>query len=112
MKVYVQVLTPLALDWAAGKCEEVHGMKIFVHPDFPYVGNEKGRWSPSTDWGQGGPIIEQNWVDIHNGMEFLIGPEWPRSILMTAPDTLSWFMRAYVCVKLGPEIEVPEELMK
>jgi len=103
-----------ALDWAVAKCE-------FPEPDYEpqdwlvYITEDcmDDGWvfKPSTDWSQGGPIIERErirldprglWCAAHDTHE------WTESI---GPTPLVAAMRCYVASKLGDEIELPEELM-
>jgi len=102
MKIKTSELTGAALDWAVAKCEG--------QPDEWMADHKRGYInSPSTDWSQGGPIIEREyiWLEINegqcyahkNGLEFYEG-ETP---LIAA-------MRCYVASKLGDEVEVSEEL--
>jgi hypothetical protein len=67
------------------------------------------RWQPSTDWAQGGPIIERERIClIDQGGDYwqaLWG--WKEAF---APTPLIAAMRCYVASKLGDEVEIPEEL--
>ena len=95
MKIKTNELTGTALDWAVAKCEGYF--------DFD-------SWTPSTDWSQGGLIIEREKINI--------------SMSATAP-WMAWFydgldmldltdgetpliaaMRCYVASKLGDEIDM------
>ena len=76
----------------------------------------------STDWAQGGPIIEQEKLDISFIPED--APEqsfWIAKTLLPATHRDFWHtgygttpliaaMRCYVSSKLGDEVEIPEEL--
>jgi hypothetical protein len=85
------------------------------------------RWQPSTDWSQGGPIIEREklgvWWATHyvddDGVEY--GNHWycetgctdenyDSQHIATGPTPLVAAMRCYVASKLGDEVEIPEEL--
>ena len=95
-------LTGAALDWAVAKCEG-HGIGSLDDPWF----------APSTDWSQGGPIIERECIDV-----MFEGPEWyaymrwasGRTIQYDGPTPLIAAMRCYVASKLGDTIDIPEEL--
>jgi hypothetical protein len=68
-------------------------------------------WQPSTDWSQGGPIIEREGVSL----EYSAQPEkWCACIMadqeVYGPTALIAAMRCYVASKLGDEVEVPDEL--
>jgi hypothetical protein len=109
-----------ALDWAVAKCEGVT-----VLPKMRggcYVTLNKGETvllCYSTDWAQGGPIIDREQISI--GREFASGRiEWaawtPAPIRDDAtafgygPTPLIAAMRCYVASKLGDDINMPEEL--
>jgi len=92
-------LTGPALDWAVC-CVEGQQMSQYTRY--------------STDWSQGGPIIERE--------ELLLSCNWQRPYALkvfvdekrvvqsNGPTPLIAAMRCYVASKLGDEIEVPEEL--
>jgi len=104
-------LTGTALDWAVTKCEEVK------------IGQPEGRtfafeWSLmhdagdmyySTDWAQGGPIIERGGI----GIDLWGNDKWVANYCEAeqyGPTPLIAAMRAFVASKLGDEVDVPEEL--
>ena len=101
-----------ALDWAVAKCE-------FPEPDYEpqdwlvYITEDcmDDGWvfKPSTDWAQGGPIIERERIClIDQGGDYwqaLWG--WKEAF---GPTPLIAAMRCYVASKLGDEVEIPEEL--
>ena len=75
-------------------------------------------WSPSTDWSQGGPLIERE------GTFRIIGPKYKGTTDYVArlPDGLDWYevtgptpliaaMRCLVASKLGNTVQVPKELV-
>jgi hypothetical protein len=102
-----------ALDWAVAKCE---GMLEVIHDttseELWYydreAGSDKHFW-PTTDWSQGGPIIEREQIALYlNGDDGWTGEDgWKRA---TGPTPLIAAMRCYVAMKLGDEVEVPTEL--
>ena len=124
-------LTGTALDWAVAKCEAErltvpYGGKSFldgvvVHPDY-------NKFYPSTNWAQGGMIIEREklgvWWAHHvvdaEGNEY--GNHWysetgltdenadERHVCMEGETPLVAAMRCYVASKLGDEVEIPKEL--
>ncbi len=79
-------------------------------------------WGPSTDWSQGGPIIEREKIDLFT--EKGTPESWVASVAryqngerlkgwrlhQYGPTPLSAAMRCYVASKLGDTIDVPEEL--
>ena len=96
-------LTGAALDWAVAKCEGIYFENL---EEFEmYAGDY------STDWAQGGPIIERNLITIFRRDE-----EWyAYSSLSSTMDfhgatPLIAAMRCYVASKLGDEIVLPKEL--
>ena len=112
-----------ALDWAVAKCEgrdkamekNRSGMLSFDAGLHPYMADldKPGRWqvySPSTDWSQGGPIIERERMHVQPA----VGGIWQASLVfgkqLFGPTPLIAAMRCYVASKLGDEVEIPEEL--
>jgi hypothetical protein len=62
MKTKTSELTGAALDWAVAKCKGMSAEMLseFDEGDWLYAGS--GRYS--TDWSQGGPIIERESIDV------------------------------------------------
>lgn len=107
----VNELQGAALDWAVAKCE---GEEVrLVKGQLETLWTENG-WKPSTDWAQGGPIIDREKLTV--GYANIDGGFWtarttdypPQYIRGTTP--LIAAMRCYVASKLGDEVEIPEEL--
>ena len=105
----VSELQDATLNWAVAKCK---GMV----PNTPFIAaNKEYTFKPSTDWAQGGPIIEREKIGFkYTGaaMEFVA---WVNGELSTVhdhygPTPLIAAMRCYVASKMGDEIELPEEL--
>ena len=97
-------LTGAALDWAVAECEGT------LHDD----GSVPDYYQPSTDWEQGGPIIEREKINISMSASapwmawFYDGLEM---VELTDGETpLIAAMRCYVASKLGAEVQIPEEL--
>lgn len=116
-------LTGAALDWAVAKCENVPNIHIVQKPgktcvygqiieiDFPY--------QPSTDWSQGGPIIEREGIEIVKGNPlyfpkgnengdfyeplWIAGKQHGQTHLIAA-------MRCFVASRLGDTVELVETL--
>jgi hypothetical protein len=110
MKIKTSDLTGTALDWAVGY---IMGEKLRIL-DRQIVWPED--YSPSTDWSQGGPIIEREVIT-------LIHPRWDgwtahkyddriedESYTLDGPTPLIAAMRCYVASQMGDEVEIPEEL--
>lgn len=118
-------LTGPALDWAVAKCEgfdettylrnaiitkDVHGKAVGITVP---INREYVWWKPSTDWSQGGPIIEREKIDVEN-IEYLQGEPWGASTAtcnQAGPTPLIAAMRCHVASKLGAEIDIPKELL-
>lgn len=120
-------LTGAQLDWAVAQCKPEgmefrpgwHGEPLLVDGhDFGNV------FVPSTNWAQGGPIIERENITvgvyhdedgktIPNSWQAYIG--WEPDLLdpmfqVDGPTPLIAAMRCYVASKLGDTVEIPEEL--
>ena len=71
--------------------------------------------SPSTDWSQGGPIIEREHISIIDcdGYDFWRADKMnAQAQVVTAygPTPLIAAMRCLLAAKLGDVVEIPEEL--
>jgi hypothetical protein len=106
MKIKTSELIGSALDWAVAKCEGYEDKDFCL--DDKYFRDEDDVWySPSTDWSQGGPIIEREGIALlPPELAEMPGYEGRGETLLIAA------MRCYVTSKLGDEIEVPEDLNK
>ena len=100
MKVKTNELSGAALDWAVAKCEGLDYWQPEIGPSQPEY---------SSNWAQGGPIIEREGITI-----FQTGRDWMGYIRHDtesfAPTPLIAAMRCYVASKLGDEVEIPEGL--
>ena len=112
-------LTGAALDWAVARCEfvgtppikEVSGVLYTVEGDY---------WNPSTDWADGGPIIDREHIEWQwlpsSSKHHRYGARKPslggakRTFCMDGPTVLIAAMRCYVASKLGDEVEIPKAL--
>lgn len=103
-------LTGAALDWAVAKAWQP------VYSDTHLLEHAKD-FRPSTDWSQGGPIIEREYIQL------TIDLAWEAHVICedkkfggverfacTGPTPLIAAMRCFVASHLGDEIELPEEL--
>jgi hypothetical protein len=99
-------LTGAALDWAVAKC---------LGTEHLFAGHEVGRLHYSTDWSQGGPIIEREHISIEATRVGGLGDRWMASDMGDCTEfadaPLIAAMRCYVASKLGDEVDVPEELV-
>jgi hypothetical protein len=74
-------------------------------------------WFPSTDWGDGGPIIERERIEVSPwpgpGWQAWVRPEYDYGDMVknagegAGPTPLIAAMRAYVASKFGEEVELP-----
>ena len=114
-------LTGAALDWAVAKCE---GVTWMAFPGYLY---QHGEGHYSTDWAQGGPIIEREqlsveplytadgldcWVAFGHNLRYDDHGNYIQGSdnRQYGPTPLIAAMRCYVASKLGDDIDVPEEL--
>jgi hypothetical protein len=108
MPMKTSELTGDALDWAVAKCEGVlMRWERSTHDEAPL------EYSPSTDWAQGGPIIEREGISLfrHEAPPALnCGEYYWKANNTHGPTPLIAAMRGYVTSKLGDEIKLPEEL--
>ena len=97
-------LTGAALDWAVAECEGT------LHDD----GSVPDYYQPSTDWEQGGPIIEREGITILSVDDYewcaAIGELYYEDDNSRSPTPLIAAMRCYVASKLGDEVKIPFEL--
>ena len=124
-------LTGAALDWAVAKCEGATNLRHDTVATWWVDLNGEPRalssgwsprqsWHPSTDWSQGGPIIEREKLSvgtrytndqIYHDADVLC---WARNaiggFLKYGPTPLIAAMRCYVASKMGDEVKIPEEL--
>jgi len=111
-------LTGAALDWAVAECEGL---------DFPAADAFCGIFTPSTNWSQGGPIIDREDIAMSSKPDGLWAAYAPKGTRLVqhggqAVEVFNWTykqqgytplvaaMRCYVASKLGDEVEVPDEL--
>ena len=113
MKIKTSELQGAALDWAVARCEGLAS----------YVEVVEG-FKPSTDWVQGGSIIERENMKVFPN----VGGRWSAQIrhtvnhpLVAHPVLDGWTngagetpliaaMRCYVASKLGSGVEIPKLL--
>lgn len=121
-------LTGAALDWVVAQVEAVpvaiaaphYGTDWRVYkPDFG------GKYSPSTDWAIGGPLIAKFQValipEAHGGMEGTeMSEHWYADVYYDGGEqyttehcdtVLIAACRAIVATKFGDSVQVPKELM-
>jgi len=115
MKIETSELQGAALDWAVAKCEFVEVEYLEDGITQCLLQKPSGRYAPSTDWAQGGPIIERECICLAR-----LDPK-------TEDDTNFWVahidgiycrygltaliaaMRCYVASNLSDEMGTPGE---
>jgi hypothetical protein len=122
MKIKTTDLTGPALDWAVAKAL---GRPVLAEGRIAYTnvfGKSQPRKVPlySTDWAQGGPIIEREEIGVKRRAPSMRGEEWEAMGSITAkgagyrwavgPTPLIAAMRCFVASRLGEEVDVPDEL--
>ena len=110
-------LTGPALDWAVAKFE---GVTDWDSVDLVFRDDEFCWYEPSSNWAQGGPLIEREHIEWQwlpsSSKDHRYGARKPslggakRTFCMDGPTVLIAAMRCYVASKLGDEVEIPEEL--
>jgi len=119
------------LDWAVAKCEGIVGIKS--RNNLPVIRIESGRvwvarhpnawrfsdysqYNPSTDWAQGGPIIEREGISV--SCENRTWSAYFRDHLFDEDGSEHWrdgptpliaAMRCYVASKLDDKVDIPKE---
>ena len=121
----VSELTGVALDWAVAQCANyINNIRLDKFKQWQDLGRTQVKdddytyWHPSTDWEQGGPIIEREKIELKylgydnppywGALKF--SPSKYERKAATGPTPLMAAMRCYVASKLGDDIEVPQEL--
>ena len=117
MKIKTSDLTGTALDWAVAyimghRVAENYGSYIRIYLPDPKQSGYTLAFCPSTDWAQGGPIIERENICLWSE-----GYDWEAKIQGSGQWLAEWdeypliaAMRCYVASKMGDEVEIPEEL--
>jgi hypothetical protein len=137
--IQTQDLIGAALDWAVAKAEGLLDLDIFlgnkmvckavvlgVEPPRSFDMRAGLDYRPSTAWAQGGPIIEREKIDTAYSVDGWYATMYWRGLDVIpagaagdsfrcggdGPTPLIAAMRCYVASKLGPTVEVPEELVQ
>jgi hypothetical protein len=114
-------LTGIALDWAVAKCEPDGTLAIYFDEDTgePLCHDDwedNQEYKPSTNWSQGGPIIEREGINTRYDPDCNKAQAWEASDdidffeAVYGPTPLIAAMRCYVASVLGDDIEIPEGL--
>lgn len=116
-----------ALDWAVAKCNDTLGKWVGPNEKRGITKWERVPATPrySTNWAQGGPIIEREGIDLYCNVPTNMAhedPSWRGSWrakycrcgfgteMSYGPTPLIAAMRCYVASKMGGTVEVPDEL--
>lgn len=123
MKIKVSEATPNQLDWMVAKCLQVAAPKnnpLYWKAVFSHWGDYRGSTRFSTEWAQGGPIVEREGLTVsEENQNPVLWSSYLRQNLFkddgsehwqTGPTPLIAAMRCYVASKLGDEVEIPEDL--
>jgi hypothetical protein len=113
-------LTGAALDWAVATCEGATDFRYDTVATYWVTLDGKDRalrsgWAqsylPSTDWAQGGPIIERELIEIVRGGAYAenFWKATRNSSTVYGSTPLIAAMRCYVASKMGDEVELPKE---
>jgi hypothetical protein len=110
MKIKTQELTGPALDWAVARCENY--LPSMLNTKTGIVYGLVGELNFSTNWAQGGPIIERAGIRQHRSHtgDWWAGSESDPQRPISGPTPLIAAMRCYVTSRLGDEVDIPEEL--
>lgn len=124
MKVKTSELIGEALNYAVAIIE-YGSKKVYINPDIrrkgiwviPQKNGGKNHFHPSKSWGQGGAIIERDFISLINAVGDDVWSAYPIADDPVAhrksgPTPLIAAMRCYVAGKLGDEVEIPEELLR
>lgn len=119
MKIKTAEATPLQIDWLVAKIEGATPQQWAWYVEYNEHRDEdqKSRcYAYSTNWAQGGPIIEREKIAIeilsfdNQWSAHYKHPAFTHPNRMRGPTPLIAAMRCFVASKLGDEVEVPEEL--
>ena len=126
MIIKIAELQGAALDWAVIRCRCPIGAEYWLekHMDNCMYNSDRPLEKPSTDWAQGGLIIERenisitrNWLSGEEGHQWTAlcsGLNYWQDIKAYGSTPLIAAMRCYVASKnnrLGNDIDVPDELV-
>ena len=102
----------LGLAWKIGPAVNIQQAGRQLTRDVCTVDDGPGifmrRFSPSTDWRDAGPILEDHWNHCIEGLEDWLGLDWMQKIDSTQHSFLRVLMQAFLVWKtgLGREVEL------
>lgn len=128
MKIKTSELTGTALEWAVAKADNnlyptgdvrLLDRNLFTITAGDYENPDVWqRYAPSTDWAEGGPLIQRERMEVMPCMDVLV-EKWIATHCLRqskwtqecGPTPLIAVMRAFCCSKLGDEVDIPDELL-
>lgn len=125
MLIKTSELSGAALDWAVAKAtgELVYedGEPVEIHvccrkedgPTYFWTCEHPFGYEPSTNWEQGGPLLDEFdvWLSSDEGVHSASVYPHVNEYIRTGLTKLTAACRAIVAEKLGDEVEVPDELL-
>ena len=115
MKIKTKDLTGAALDWAVAKCEGAHPQ--ISYPDKRLFGAIGDTFDYSTDWAQGGPLLNQHKISRtidHSGLWIAYAGynlnDEQRHMQCDRSELVAG-LRCLVALNLGEVVDVPEEML-
>ena len=115
MKIRTAELTGLALNWAVGFARTLSAVngRVILARDLMARAIKEGMTSPSTDWAEGGPIIERGGFQVYPSASFgWCATQSDGLGQFFGPTPLIAVMRCYVASQLGDEVDVPDNLVE
>ena len=118
MKIKTADLIGPALDWMVAVAEGATRIQLYE-----YSGRRMIRvslpegihapWEPSRYWGQGGPIIEREWIELgaYHDQWLAVFHGEDGSTDQYGPTPLIAAMRCFVASRLNDEVDIPGELL-
>jgi hypothetical protein len=110
-KVKVSEATGVVLDWLVNQCEGGRWEAAESFRNYHEDEAEQGRFHYSTNWAQGGPIIEREKLQVYASVTQWTSCDNFGNRQAFGPTPLIAAMRCYVASKLGDEVEVPQEIL-
>lgn len=117
--VKVSDLSGACLDWAVAQCEARSEKEKEENFNLPCL---VSHFKPSSDWSQGGPIIEREGINCRKVEDNTWRAEFAKTKLKAdgkayaylcrkGSSLLTAAMRCYAASKLGDSVELPDDLL-
>jgi len=107
--IKVSEATKIQLDWLVAK---IQGIDLFETEGWHYTDGGRKPYQPSTDWSQGGPIIERERIAVQSPNDKgWYATDYMLKTYESGPTPLIAAMRCYVTSKLGETVEIPKGLL-